>query len=178
MRKLCGILGLLLVFILISCSMPTQPVPSQVSVARQIAPGAATKPAASLDVAEFDSQTPQVSGAFRHDEFVITVHGIRLVPGLFVETFYDLDPQSQWPLNWAAGTDFFASADGKLWDERNLTSFTTKYVGLARVRDQGNGFVHAVPLSAMDNPKVITFAITVWSWDGYYFRAFGRGQAP
>lgn len=172
-----GIATFVVCLVAASCSTPTQPARSPGSPATQdvgLAAGQSTK---SLEAIESGrSRDPQMSGAFRQDEFVISVHGVRLVPGLFVETFYDVDPECQWPLGWAGGMDFHASADGKLWDSRNVGEFTTRYRALAEIKDHGNGFTHTVQLSAMDNPKQITFAIVLWNPDGYFFRAFGRAD--
>src|SRR5258706_11895841 len=86
------------------CSTPTQPLPSPGSPSGQDVPRAVPQPIGSLGRTEGDrSQTREVTGAFRHDDFVITVHGVRLGPQMFVQATYDLDPESQWPLNWPVG---------------------------------------------------------------------------
>lgn len=174
MSRLCGIAALLVSLTLAGCSTPTQPLPSLASIAKQGVPRAT----GSLGGTESDrSQASQVSGALRHDDFVITVHGVRLGPDMFVQATYDLNPESPWPAGWAGGMDFLTSLDGRLWEILQDTIFEDTGA-VAMLKDNGSGFSYSVPLSAMHEPAgPITFAIIVASYDGsYYFRAFGRAE--
>lgn len=177
--KLRIIAVLLVAVAIMGCSKPTQPLQPPASLVGSVAPGASTQPAGVLHGIENGrSQAPQVSGAFRHDDFVITVHGVRLGPASMVQATYDLDRNSKWPLGWPDGMDFLTSMDGRLWEDlHNGTFFPVNTGAVARLRDGGEGFTYSVPLSAMHEPTgPITFAIIVGGYSSYYFRAFGRAE--
>jgi len=168
-----------LVLVLAGCSAPTEPIHESLSEGDLSGAGAAFGLVNSTEAAR--SQEPWVSGAFRHNDLVITVHGVRLNPDLFVQATYDLDPESPWPMGWAEGMDFLTSVGGRLYEGSENTG------AVAVLKATGEGFTFSVPLSAMHDPTgPITFAIIVCSCNGgygtdlpdqgYYFRAFGRAE--
>jgi hypothetical protein len=159
-----------------SCMQTTEPTHPSAVASRQ----SPAIPSASLSEATLGRREEgQVSGAFRHGDFVITVHGVRLRPDMYVGATYDLDPESQWPVGWAAGMDFLTSIDGRLWEfvqEWDVLPVNTGAV--AQLKENGNGFTYSIPLSAMHDPSgPITFEIAVANYPGsFFFQAFGRSE--
>jgi len=187
--KLNGLAAIALSLVFAGCSMPTQPIESRQSPSGDdLLQGVAQSTVLLNSTEAGRSQAPSVSGSFRQDDLVIMVHGLRLNPGLFVQATYDLDPESSWPIGWAAGMDFLTSIDGRLWEEIPGSSLPENTGAAAMLRETGEGFSYSVPLSAMHDPAgPITFAIIVGSYGGgyatddptdqpYYFRGFGRAE--
>src|SRR5262249_9041901 len=115
MSKLRFVATVLVSLVLAGCSMPSQPV--RESLLGSDRSRETARPTVLVNSTEADrSQGPWVSGAFRQDNLVITVHGVRLSPDLSVQATYDLDPGSPWPTGWAEGMDFLTSVDGRLWE--------------------------------------------------------------
>jgi len=180
--KLWSLAALSLAFL--GCSQPTKPVFSpatpaphdalRLSAAREEAAHQIPGMTASLEFGR--PREAQVSGAFRQDDFVITVHGLRLGADYFVQGVYELDGEPQWPIGFAGGLDFYTSPDGRLWEA--IQEWFENTGAVARLKVNGNGFTYAVPLSAMHEPSgPITFAILVGSYSGsFFFRAFGRAE--
>ena len=162
---------------LASCSTPTQPLHSQSALVASVAPMTSTGPPTEMleGVGNGQSQPTHVTGAFRDDAFVITVHGVRLQADYLVHAGYDVDPESQGSLD-PANVDFIASG-GKLWPA-HPSDFTTHYLALVTLKEVGNGFTYSVPLSAMNEPTgPIAFAITVQSYEGtFYFSTIGWAE--
>jgi hypothetical protein len=161
----------------VSCMQTTDPTHPWASTSRQ----SSAIPSATRSEAPVDRpEEVQVSGAFRHGDFVISVHGLRLEPDYEVQAVYDLDPESPWPLSWPGGMDFLTSHDGRLWEYlQDGTFFPVNTGAVARLKETGNGFTYSVPLSAMHDPSgPITFSIVIANFypSTFFFRAFGRSE--
>jgi len=115
MLRPCVIAATVVSLTLAGCSTPTQPLQSAALLAKQGVPRSVSQSTGSLGGTDGDrSHDPRATGAFRHDDFVITVHGVRLLPDYRVYAAYDVDATGQGPLEWA-NVDFVTTEDGKLW---------------------------------------------------------------